>query len=63
MDKLIKTLDEIFEKYSVAEEDIAKVGELIANLNGELNMDGEEFSEPQMEGEDGSDEDEEGFED
>jgi hypothetical protein len=61
MEKLIKKLDEIFDKYSVAEEDIAEVGELIASIGGELNTEGEEFDAPEMEN--GSDEDEEGFED
>lgn len=57
MEKLIKKLDEIFEKYGVAEEEIAEVGQLIADINGELNMDGEEFDAPEMgESEDGYEE-------
>lgn len=57
MDKLIKKLDEIFEKYGVDESEIAEVGQLIADLNGELNMDGEEFDAPEMgESEDGYEE-------
>lgn len=48
MDKLIKKLDEIFEKYGVEESEIAEVGQLIADLNGELNTDGEEFNAPEM---------------
>lgn len=54
MDKLIKFLDDLFERYDVAEEDIAKVGQLIADLNGELNTEGEDFEAPEMgESEDG----------
>ncbi len=57
MEKLIKKLDEIFEKYGVADEEIAEVGQLIADINGELNMDGEEFDAPEMgESEDGYEE-------
>ena len=64
MDKLIKFLDDLFERYNVAEDDIAQVGKLIADLTGELNMDGEEFEPPSVNG-DGEDgyEDEEGAED
>jgi uncharacterized membrane protein len=57
MEKLIKKLDEIFEKYGVAEDEIAEVGQLIADLNGELNTEGEEFEAPEMgESEDGYEE-------
>lgn len=49
MDKLIKFLDDLFERYNVADEDIAEVGQLIADINGELLMDGEEFNAPVME--------------
>lgn len=57
MEKLIKKLDEIFEKYGVEESEIAEVGQLIADINGELNMDGEEFDVPEMgESEDGYEE-------
>lgn len=64
MDKLIKKLDEIFEKYGVAEEEIAEVGDLIAEVaGGELNSDAEDFVAPDMgDGEDGNYEDEEGAE-
>lgn len=61
MEKLIKKLDELFAKYQVSEEEIAEVGDLIAGLGGDLNMEGEEFEAPEME-EDGESE-EEGFED
>lgn len=61
MEKLIKKLDELFAKYQVSEEEIAEVGDLIANLNGELNTEGEEFEAPEMDN--GESEDEEGFED
>lgn len=33
----------------MADEDIAEVGQLIADINGELLMDGEEFNAPVME--------------
>ena len=57
MEKLVKKLDEIFEKYGVAEEEIAEVGDLIAGLNGELVTEGEEFDAPEMgESEDGYEE-------
>lgn len=61
MDKLIEFLDDLFERYNVAEEDVAKVGDLIAGIGGELNTEGEDFIPPEVE--DGSDEDEEGYED
>lgn len=61
MQKLIEKLDELFAKYQVSEEEIAEVGDLIANLNGELNTEGEEFEAPEMDN--GESEDEEGFED
>lgn len=49
MEKLIKKLDEIFEKYGVSDEDIAEVGELIASAgNGEIVVEGEEFVAPDM---------------
>lgn len=49
MDKLVKKLDELFEKYKVADEDVAAVGELIAAINGgELKTEGEEFEAPDM---------------
>lgn len=56
MEKLIEFLDDLFERYDVAEEDIAKVGTLIADINGELNMDGEDFVQPSIE------EEEDGYE-
>ena len=64
MDKLIKKLDELFEKYGVTEEEIAEVGEIIAEVaGGELNSDAEDFEAPDMgDGEDGY-ENEEGAED
>lgn len=60
MDKLIEFLDDLFERYNVAEEDIAKVGDLIAGIGGELNTEGEDFVPPEVE--DGESE-EEGYED
>ena len=62
MDKLIKKLDEIFEKYGVEQTEIEEVGELLNNLNGELNTEGEEFNAPDMGEEDGA-EDEYVYED
>ena len=64
MEKLIKKLDELFEKYGVAEEEVAEVGELISEIaGGELNAEGEDFEAPEMGGEDGYEyEDEEGAE-
>ncbi len=62
MDKLIKKLDEIFEKYGVEQTEIEEVGELLNNLNGELNTEGEEFNAPDMGEEDGA-EDEYEYED
>lgn len=54
MEKLIKKLDELFKKYQVTEEEIAEVGEIIANVeNGELVQEGEEFNAPEMGGSDG----------
>lgn len=54
MEKLIKKLDELFKKYQVTEEEIAEVGEIIANIeNGELVQEGEEFNAPEMGGSDG----------
>lgn len=45
MDKLIEKLDEIFERYNVADEDIKAVGVLIDGLNGDIVMEGEDFAE------------------
>lgn len=63
MEKLIKKLDELFEKYGVAEEEVAEVGELISEIaGGELNAEGEDFEAPEMGDDDGNYEDEEGAE-
>lgn len=48
MSKLIEFLDKLFEKYKVTEEEVAQVGQLIADMNGELNTDGEDFAVPSM---------------
>ena len=54
MEKLIKKLDELFKKYNVTEEEIAEVGEIIANVEqGELVQEGEQFTAPDMGGRDG----------
>jgi hypothetical protein len=64
MEKLIKKLDELFKKYNVTEEEIAEVGEIIANVeNGELVQEGEEFEAPDMGGQDGDSYEEDGNED
>lgn len=63
MEKLIKKLDELFEKYGVAEEEVAEVGELISEIaGGELVAEGEDFEAPEMGEEDVDYEDEEGAE-
>lgn len=46
MDKLIKYLDGLFERYGVSQEEIEEIGNLLNNLNGELNTEGEDFVEP-----------------
>ena len=51
MDKLIETLDRIFSKYGVSEEEVQEVGMLIANIGGDLNTEGEDFQAPEVEGE------------
>ena len=49
MEKLINKLDELFKKYKVTEEEIAEVGEIIANVeNADLVQEGEEFNAPEM---------------
>lgn len=60
MEKLLKKLDEIFEKYGVDPEEIKDVADIINSIDGELNMEGEEFQKPEIEGDgDGEDYDEE----
>ena len=50
MDKLIETLDRIFSKYGVSEEEVQEVGMLIANIGGgELNTEGDDFESPEVE--------------
>lgn len=58
MDKLLSKLDELFEKYQVSEEEIKEVADIINSMDGELNMTGDEFQKPEIEGdsEDGEDE-------
>lgn len=57
MDKLLKKLDEIFEKYGVDPEEIKEVANIINGIDGELNMTGDEFTTPEMgDSEDGEDE-------
>ena len=51
MDKLIKKLDELFEKYQVEEADIKEVGSIINELGGEIVMEGEEYAEGEKDGE------------
>ena len=53
MEKLIKKLDEIFKKYSVSDEEVAEVGDIIAEVaGGEIVVEGQEddFNTPEMEG-------------
>ena len=57
MEKLLKYLDSLFAKYQVSEEEIKEVADIINSIDGELNMDGEEFQKPEIEG-DGDGEDE-----
>lgn len=52
MEKLLNKLDEIFEKYGVDPEEIKEVADIINTMDGELNMDGEEFQKPEIDGED-----------
>ena len=52
MDKWLKKLDEIFEKYGVDPEEIKEVADIINSIDGELNMEGEEFQKPEIEGDD-----------
>lgn len=52
MEKLLAKLDAIFEKYQVSEEEIKEVADIINTMDGELNMDGEEFQKPEIEGDD-----------
>lgn len=52
MEKLLQKLDELFAKYQVSEEEIKEVADIINSMDGELNMDGEEFQKPEIEGDD-----------
>lgn len=56
MEKLLKKLDEIFAKYKVEQAEIDEVGQIIADMNGELNQEGEEFVAPEMGEDDGYEE-------
>ena len=56
MEKLLQKLDELFAKYQVSEEEIKEVADIINTMDGELNMDGEEFQKPEIEGEDDGEE-------
>ena len=57
MEKLLKKLDEIFEKYGVDPEEIKEVADIINTMDGELEQEGEEFTAPEM-GDSEDDEDE-----
>lgn len=63
MERLMEFLDDLFERYDVSDEDIAKCGDLISGIGGELKTEGEDdFAVPSMgDEEDGNDEEE--FED
>ena len=52
MEKLLQKLDELFAKYQVSEEEIKEVADIINTMDGELNMEGEEFQKPEIEGDD-----------
>lgn len=52
MEKLLKYLDELFAKYQVSEEEIKEVANIINGIDGELNMTGDEFQKPEIEGDD-----------
>lgn len=57
MEKLLKKLDELFEKYGVDPEEIKEVADIINTMDGELEQEGEEFNAPEMgDSEDGEDE-------
>lgn len=53
MEKLLKKLDEIFEKYGVDPEEIKEVADIINTIDGELEQEGEEFQKPEMGDDDG----------
>lgn len=49
MEKLLKKLDEIFDKYGVSDDERADVAEIVDNIaGGELVVEGEEFNAPDM---------------
>lgn len=49
MEKLLKKLDAIFDKYGVSDDDRADVAEIVDNIaGGELVVEGEEFNAPDM---------------
>ena len=58
MEKLLKKLDEIFNKYDVSDDERADVAEIVDNIaGGELVVEGEEFNAPDMGEEYGEEED------
>lgn len=49
MEKLLKKLDEIFDKYGVTDDERADVAELVDGIAaGDIVVEGEEFVEPEM---------------
>ena len=52
MEKSLQKLDELLAKYQVSEEEIKEVADIINTMDGELNMEGEEFQKPEIEGDD-----------
>ena len=49
MEKLLKKLDEIFNKYEVSDDERADVAEIVDNIaGGELVVEGEDFNAPYM---------------
>ena len=63
MEKLIKKLDEIFEKYGVEQAEIEEVGAIISELGGELKQEGEDFEAPEMGESDGEEDEYDEYED
>lgn len=55
MERLTNFLDELFKRYDVSDEDIAKCGEILAGLGkGDLVTEGDQFDAPNMGDEDGN---------
>lgn len=48
MDKLLKIINEIVEKYNVEQADIDKIDQAVMEMNGIMDMEGEEAMLPEM---------------